>query len=51
MYGYFRDPGFDQKTGRDSDEIMDLTLPVEGTASVITEPKCYKVPISNNIWT
>lgn len=38
---YFRDPGFDQKTGRYSDEIMDLKLPVEGTTSVITGPKRY----------
>lgn len=41
MYGYFRNPGFDQKTGPNSDRIMDLKLPVEGTTSVITRPKRY----------
>lgn len=53
MYGYFRDPWFDQNTGWDSDGIMDLILPVEGiTTSAITfGPKRSKDSIYNNIWT
>ena len=51
MYWYFRDTGFDRKTGRGSEGIMDLKLPVEGTTSVITGPKRNKGSICNNIWT
>ena len=51
MYGYFQDPGFDQKIERDSGGIMDLKLPVEGTTSVITGPERNKGSICYNIWT